>query len=624
MLGGKFRCVPFLLLLLVATSFHTLDALTYTLHAIGGATSQASSYKEDRLPRAGDSILVTGPMLWDAPLPRGIHNIVLNGTNASWQIAPYVSNLSVYFGSTGIDAVGAACGGTVGNPGDCATMFGFTVLRAANPCLNLTTPARTSSTVLGTVDNVSPIYIRFQPMAGCAKLTLKNVVITNLGGDSSHSEAYSGIVFMPCCSAVNAIVDVENVQVLNYYRLFLGGAAWTDSNSSFKWYAVTSYGSRSRTYGAITISGPGFDTLQVYDATDSKPQADGYYFYTFGVGSAIDIQRPFVAGSTQWKRGAYFDAGNLPGSGSNILRDAFCLNYKGSRGSESCMYDGGGNQYGTSVYGMVSTGNYETLALRPGGWAGSYRGANPEWSNFWLSEDGTVARDQGVVFIGGGLPHVHHGVVVLTGPGGSQMAVFAYAGAQPSWDHLTIVGLNTQQNSPSLGMLFGESGFVVKNADGNSNIVMGLDVGILDCNDKVRGCRGTTYRIDPHVGAGVHHNDVWNADSGWSYFYTGGAGFENVTLTPHPDPSYGDLTVNPYLTDTSRNPFTFDRTQLNGDGTGSKLIALAASRWRLPVGTLNPTQAALRYLLQGFTPMSGNAVCTGGYQGTQMGAVPCM
>jgi hypothetical protein len=266
---------------------------------------------------------------------------------------------------------------------------------------------------------------------------------------------------------------------------------------------------------------------------------------------------------------------------------------------------------------MVSTGNYETLALRPG--AGSYQGA-PEWSNFWLSEDGTTAADQGVVFIGGGLPHVHHGVVVVTGPGSGQMAVFAYFGAQPSWDHLTIVGLNTH-NESSLAMLFGESGYVVKNANGNSNIVMGFDYGISDCNAKSTGCSGTTYRIDPDVGAGVHHNDVWDARG--AYFYTGGAGFENAKLTPHPDPSYGDLTVNPYLTDTSRNPFTFDKTQLNGDGTGSKLIALAASRWQLPAGRLNPTQAARGYLLQGFTPMSGNPMCTDGYHGTQMGAVPC-
>ena len=173
-------------------------------------------------------------------------------------------------------------------------------------------------------------------------------------------------------------------------------------------------------------------------------------------------------------------------------------------------------------------------------------------------------------------------------------------------------------------MQFGEGGFVVKNANGDSNIVMGLDVGILDCNNKVAGCGGTTYRIDPPLGAGVHHNDVWDADPGWSYFYTGGAGFENANFTPHPDSSYGDLTVNPSLTDTSRNPFTFDQTQLHGDGTGSTLIALAASRWQSPAGTLNPTQAALGYLLQGFTPTLGNAVCTGGYLGTQMGAVPCM
>ncbi|HZD32183.1 MAG TPA: hypothetical protein VE779_11035, partial [Candidatus Angelobacter sp.] len=228
------------LLVALVCSTTPLGALTYTLHAIGGYTSQTTSYSEGRLPVAGDSILVTGPMQWDAPLPDGVHNIVLNGVNASWQIAPYANNLYLHFGSTGIDAVGAGCGGTVGNPGNCATMYGFTVLRAANPCINLTTPAGAASTVLGTVDGVSPIYFRYQPTTGCTNLTLNNVIIQNLGGDSSNGDAYSGIVFMPSNTAINACVDVENVQVLHYYRLFYGGALWTDANSSFKWMAVTS------------------------------------------------------------------------------------------------------------------------------------------------------------------------------------------------------------------------------------------------------------------------------------------------------------------------------------------------------------------------------------------------
>ncbi|MGB8771774.1 MAG: hypothetical protein WCC92_19325 [Candidatus Korobacteraceae bacterium] len=316
----------------LVVSSSTLSALTYTLHATGGYTSQTSSYTEHRLPMAGDNILVTGPMEWDAPLADGIHDIVLNGANASWQIAPFANNLYLHFGSTGLDGVGASCGGSVGNPGDCATMFGFTVLRAANPCIDLTTPAGSSSTVLGTVDNVSPIYIRFQPLAGCANLTIKNAIITNLGGDSSNGDAYSGIVFMPN-AVLNATVDVENVEVLNYYRLFLGGALWADTNSSFKWMAVSSYGARSQTFGAITIyTNRGFQTLQVYDATDSQPQTTGVYFYTIGVGTGIDIQRPFVAGSAQWKRTAYTNAGLTPGSGGNIVRDVFCLNYQGSSG----------------------------------------------------------------------------------------------------------------------------------------------------------------------------------------------------------------------------------------------------------------------------------------------------
>ena len=170
-------------------------------------------------------------------------------------------------------------------------------------------------------------------------------------------------------------------------------------------------------------------------------------------------------------------------------------------------------------------------------------------------------------------------------------------------------------------MFFGESGYEVKNANGHSNIVMGFDFGIMDCNSI--NCSGTTYRIDPGVDAGVHHNDVWDADSGRWYYYSGGAGFEDTALTPHPNPVYGDLTVNPFLADPSRTPFTFDQSQLHGDGTGSTLIAWASNRWRLPVGTLNPTQAALGYLFAGFTPMTGNAICTGGYQGSQMGALPC-
>jgi hypothetical protein len=86
-----------------------------------------------------------------------------------------------------------------------------------------------------------------------------------------------------------------------------------------------------------------------------------------------------------------------------------------------------------------------------------------------------------------------------------------------------------------------------------------------------------------------------------------------------PDSRFG---YSQYFAGTTRTPFTLDRDELDGDGTGSTLIAVAGSRWLSPVGTLNPTQAALGYLLEGF-PMIGNAVCTGGYLGTQMGAAPC-
>ncbi len=623
-MSGKTICISGLLFVLFAGS-SILNALTYSLHATGGYTSLASSYQERRLPQAGDNILVTGPMQWDAPLPDGVHDIVLNSATASWQIAPYALNLRINFGSTGIDAVGAACGGVAGTPGNCATMYGFTVIRAASPCLDLTTPAGSSPTVLSTVDGVSPIYIRYQPTAGCASLTMKNVIINNLGGDSSCGEGYSGIYFYPAGTAINAKVDVENVQVLHYYRLFYGGPAWTDSTSIFKWFAVSSFNGRAHTYGAITMAtSRAFHTTQVYDDTDSQPTIDGYFFYTFPVGSNIDIQRPFVAGSQQFKRGAYFNLGTTTGSGGNTIRDAFCLNYPGSTGSESCVYDTGSSQFGTSVFGMVSIGNYETLALRPLMGTGSYQGAAPEWTNFWLSEDASVAVDQGVVFTGGGIPHAHHGVVVVTGPrnGQYQIGVFAYAGAQPTWDHLTVVGINAHSGTSSLGMQLGESGYTIHNGHSHSNIVMGFDRGILDCNSKTN-CPGTTYVIDSDVGAGVHHNDVWDATSGNAYNYNGGLGFENSALTAHPATVYGDLAVNPYFADTSRTPFTFDRDELNGDGSGSALISVTSSRWQLPVASLNPAKAALGYLLQGFTPMTGNAVCNDGYQGTQMGAVAC-
>ncbi|HZD32641.1 MAG TPA: hypothetical protein VE779_13390, partial [Candidatus Angelobacter sp.] len=94
-------------------------------------------------------------------------------------------------------------------------------------------------------------------------------------------------------------------------------------------------------------------------------------------------------------------------------------------------------------------------------------------------------------------------------------------------------------------------------------------------------------------------------------------------LTPHPAAVYGDLAVNPYVYDTTRTPFTFDQNMLGGDGTGNTLMSVAGSRWQSPVGTLNPAQAALGYLLWGFSAPIGNAVCTGGYGGTQMGASPC-
>ena len=622
-LSGRFRLgIISFAVLLVPASLGAQVKISST--AAGGYWSAPSTWVGGVVPGDGAFVTVTGPVVMDQNIGSvsggGIGNITLNGASASLSVAQEVA-VTILFGSTNsADPVGAACGGTVGNPGTCANMYGITIRRG-----NLDLEGSPDApVVISTADGKSPIYIRDQASSVLpANLTLKYVSINNLG--TSSNSAYAGIVM--ATSGVNVAVDVENCQFLKHYRLLQGGTG-TAVKSSLRWVANSSYGAGGGANGSINVpSGQYFTSgFVVTDNTDQAPLSSGYYIYSFNLGTGHDVERNAVSGNLAYRRGLYEGVGYPSGVGdvgNRTLRNNLCFNYIGSAGNISCVYlvSSTATDTATVIDGNVSTGGYETVAIRPAG----PNTTVPLISNNWLSEDYDTRADQGVVFIGGASPIIRNNIIMISGTasaGPISIGFFSYNSATNIvFDNNTVIGQLSTGGDITEAAFFGESGYPVYNARARSNIFVNWGYGILDSNHFPSA---STYLVDTTTGSGVHHNLTMNCKI--PYLYNQGTGFENQVQTAHPNAfSYGDMDgVDPAFVDTTRTPVTYDQRVLGGPGTGADLFAQLAARSGFNGGYNlgpNPIADMHDWLFAGFAP-TNPALMGAGYLGTDMGAVP--
>jgi hypothetical protein len=562
----------------------------------GGPATSPSTWVGGQVPGANQQAVITGPVVLNSDWTTGVFGIIVNGGSFTSDGNPHTLSI----GSYGKDPVGASCGGSVGNPGGCANMFGI-VQTGNGGAVNL------SNVTIVTPDGTSPIYTRNQVYGNHpSDFTLKNCTIQNLG-TSGSSNAYSGMVFATL-SLPTLNVTVDNCTINKYYRLLYGGTA-NGIQSSLTWTNNRSEHGSAMDYGSITLTSAGFRRTNISNSTDWHTDGSGMYVYSYDIGFSPVIHEIHVQGGAN-KRGVYAILTAAQGTGNASITDNTCLNPQGAKGALSCVSirNTMASDVNTVISGLVSTGNWETVALRP---INGDRSTPIHVTNSFLSENYNDCADQGIIMIGGMSPVITNNILRVANTSAAcrdSFGFFNYLGTTNSVvDNNTIIG---QHAGNTVGAYFGESGFGVYNQKARNNILMTWDACV---NDNNRTPSESSYSPDADTGAGVHHNATF--DCAHTYNDHGGAYFKNSSGAAHPNYSaYGDVDgVNPAFADPSyRDPYKYD-AQFGGTGNGEWLFSQFAA------GQL--TTAQLRaWIFAGYAPTSQN-YRSGGYQGTYIGAV---
>ena len=114
------RSITFVACSLIATPLLFAQQRISSTTAGGSATS-ASTWVGGQVPGRNQQAIIKGPVVLNTDWLNGVYGIVING--GSFTSDGHSHTLSI--GSYGDDPVGAVCGGVVGAPGSCATMFGI-------------------------------------------------------------------------------------------------------------------------------------------------------------------------------------------------------------------------------------------------------------------------------------------------------------------------------------------------------------------------------------------------------------------------------------------------------------------------------------------------------------------
>lgn len=549
--------------------------------ATGGPATSPSTWIGGQVPGRNQQAIIKGPVVLTNDWTTGVYGIVINGGSLRSDGNPHILSI----GSYGNDPIGADCGGAVGSPGPCANMFGIVQTRNGG-AVDL------SNVRIVTPDGVSPIYTRNEVYGDHpSDFSLQNCSIQNLGTPTG-SNAYAGMVFATASlPALN--VTVNNCTFPKYYRLLHGGTG-KGVQSSLTWTNNRSAHGYAMDYGSVVLTKNGFLHTHISNNTDQHSDGSGYYVYLYDIGNSPVVHEVHVQGGA-YKRGVYGTLSAADGTGNASISDDLCLNYPGSKGSVACVSirDTLPSDVNTVISGLVSTGNYETVQLRP---VRPNNYAPIHVAQSFLSEDWDTCAGQGVIMIGGMAPIITHNILRVASTKLSctnNMGFFDYAGTANSvLDNNTIIGTH---GASTLGVLFGESGFPVYKQKARNNIIMSWERCV---SDESRPPSRSTYLPDSDIGAGVHHNATYDCTS-YSYANNNGVGLTNGANTPHPNYSaYGDLDgINPAFADPSyRDVFKYD-AQFGGTGDGEWLIS------QLAAGTL--TTAQIRdWIFAGYAPTS--------------------
>ncbi len=562
----------------------------------GGSATSPSTWVGGQVPGQNQQAVIKGPVVLNTDWLNGVYGIVVNGGSFVSDGQPHTLSI----GSYGNDPVGASCGGVVGNPGKCATMFG--IVQTANGG-----PVNLSNVTIVTPDGTSPIYTRDQVYGNHpSNFILQNSTIQNLGS-SIGSNGYSGLVFATA-SLPSLNVRVNNCTFLHYYRLFYGGMA-SAFQSSLTWTNNQSEHGAAMDLGSIVLTSAGFRSLTITNDTDRHSDGSGFYIYSYDVGFSPVIQEVHVQGGT-YKRGLYQSVAGSQGTGNATIANNICLNNAGSLGSIPCvgLRSTVATDANTVISGLVSTGNYETVQLRP---PNGDRSTVVNVTQSFLSEDWDTCKDQGIIMIGGMAPIITYNILHLTGTTPTcpyNMGFFDYKWTNNSiLDNNTIVGAH---GTGTIGAQFGESGYGVTNQKARNNLIMKWDSCV---NDNNRSPSQSTYSPDASPATGVHHNATFDCAPA-KYKEYDGTYFRNTSQTPHPNTAaYGDIDgVDPAFADPSlRDPFKYDAA-FGGTGNGEWMFSQFAA------GQLTTAQVRA-WIFDGYAPTSASY---GSGYGTFIGAVP--
>jgi hypothetical protein len=578
------RSITFVACSLIATPLLFAQQRISSTTAGGSATS-ASTWVGGQVPGRNQQAIIKGPVVLNTDWLNGVYGIVING--GSFTSDGHSHTLSI--GSYGDDPVGAVCGGVVGAPGSCATMFGI-VQTGNGGRVNL------SNVRIVTPDGISPIYTRNQVYGNHpSDFTLQNCSIQNLG-TSIGSNGYSGLVFAAGgLPSLNVLVN--NCVISRYYRLLYGGTA-SSVQSSLTWTNNKSENETAMDLGSIVLTNAGFRRTRIMSDTDRHAAGAGFYIYSYDIGFSPVIEEVRVQGGT-YKRGLYQSIAGSQGTGNATIANNICLNAVGSLGTTPCVaiHNTAASDVKTVITGLVSAGNYETVQLRPTN--GNHSTVVYVTQSF-LSEDWDVCRDQGIIMIGGMSPIITYNILRLTGTKSTcpyNIGFFDYSGTNNSiLDNNTIIG---SHGVATAGAYFGESGFAVYNQIARNNIIMSWDVCVSDNN---RFPSQSTYLPDPDddSDAGVHHNATFDCSAA-KYRDYGGLHFSNSSRTAHPNSfAYGDIDgINPVFVDRSlRDPFKYD-ARFGGTGNGERMFSQFAS------GQLTVAQVK-NWIFDGYAPTSAS------------------
>jgi hypothetical protein len=589
----------------------------------GGNASAGATWTGGTAPASnanGYCLTIQGPVVldtdWGTNGGTGVYTIIQSGSG-SLSVNTSAAR-HIYFASTGSNPIGT---GTAASPNASATMFGFFFPTGTLSLVGTSTNKLTITSANG----ASPWYLganESQTNSGFT-LAVKWCACSLLGGNTA---GFYGLYVDAATFTGTETIDVENNQFTNYYSALyvnsigLGAGKLTVANNIFT----------GRT-GPQTIGGTAFPSPTITGNTESAPAASGTFVNVSGLsGSAVSYQQNAVFGSTSFGLGNLQVTTGFSATGGTISGNSTQNAPVVSAVGITTNFATGFNLAVTGTYAGAFDRNYcETcyiaveLQMTP---ASSFSIAN-NFATGVASTSGTGPA-QGIYFNNSG--HLtmtgNVGLFVTSTTINANQCIFLYDGHADS-STTTVITNNTCGLAVGVANLnfyamnigdnqsYGVSGILMA-----KNLIVGYQYGMYD------NALGMTGNVNAYVtscpgGVGMCQNDIWQATT--SYLLETGI---SVNIgTGHPNPAYGDQTLEPAFLDSSRYQIaTYDSRALGGPGTVADFATQLGYRsgWG-GTYTLSSTPIVdmVNWDRAGFTPGNG-LVCAGA--GGQIGAVPCV